>query len=850
MSSLHKLRRNEVHRRAVETIDALFGRLSIDEDPLFGLKVTNWGESRIDNCVKYDLQGRARLVTVQKNNWVVLVYVGDHDDCDKWLDKNRGLTFSFHQEEGFRTTFVTSNATTSVIEADFPASGLGDLFARLPDDIYDELTAGIPNSRRRTIEKLDAAVSDSELKAAIGVIVDEEQRKALFDVFVLLRQHRIEAAIERAALYLKRTQPLVDVSAVELEAAPDNDHVRKVPADSMSFAEMVKTLTAASSYKDWMTFLHPEQEKVVLEDHDGPAKLLGVSGSGKTCVVVRRAVRLAETYEDDEVLILTLNPALAALIDTLVTDCTPVHVRPRIKTRTMFDVCKSLLLQFEPSQRNTLDPVTWRGREHIDEIWQEYYRCELNNYDARVFQPVHDSLLIRGWNPERYLREEVDWLRSALWPFDRDEYLDTQKTKRKGRALPLAESFRRAVLAGAEGWDQKMRDIGAIDLLGLVERLSKHMGRIRPQYRCVILDEGQDFGTTELSIVRRLVAKGPNDLFIAGDAAQAVSTKHQSLTAADIDVPRERARRLSLNYRNSVDVLQAAYAILKNNLSEEMLDREDFQILDPELSSFRGNVPLILAGDDVEDELAWAIQHLKNESGREGEEWRGCIAVCGFSLHELQQYGRTVNLPVLDGTVQLNDGPIFLSDLEQTKGFEFNAMCIVNCSDGTLPDSAAPVDEQHRDLARFYVAMTRARTDLILSWSGTAPSPFLKNAEEHFYPSAWNDLVVGDKPKSVPKLKRLESLREEGIHLKDIGKMTGEEFLFTPHALGLSAELIARIRELIDGRGLRRGNTSIKWSRMRQAMNQAHRDPRTRAIWGPEVHSQLLRLGERVGLIE
>ena len=40
-------------------------------------------------------------------------------------------------------------------------------------------------------------------------------------------------------------------------------------------------------------FLHPEQEKVVQADYPGVTQLSGVSGSGKTCVAVRRALRFA-----------------------------------------------------------------------------------------------------------------------------------------------------------------------------------------------------------------------------------------------------------------------------------------------------------------------------------------------------------------------------------------------------------------------------------------------------------------------------------------------------------------------------------------------------------------------------
>jgi hypothetical protein len=55
-------------------------------------QTTDHGESRIRNCVKYDLGNGFRLVTVHYGEIVVLLSIGDHAESDRWLDKNAGLT--------------------------------------------------------------------------------------------------------------------------------------------------------------------------------------------------------------------------------------------------------------------------------------------------------------------------------------------------------------------------------------------------------------------------------------------------------------------------------------------------------------------------------------------------------------------------------------------------------------------------------------------------------------------------------------------------------------------------------------------------------------------------------------
>lgn len=51
------------------------------------------GEARIKNCKKVDLGGGYRLVCIKKDGLLALMYVGTHDDCFRWIDRNKGLRY-------------------------------------------------------------------------------------------------------------------------------------------------------------------------------------------------------------------------------------------------------------------------------------------------------------------------------------------------------------------------------------------------------------------------------------------------------------------------------------------------------------------------------------------------------------------------------------------------------------------------------------------------------------------------------------------------------------------------------------------------------------------------------------
>jgi len=112
---------------------------------------------------------------------------------------------------------------------------------------------------------------------------------------------------------------------------------------------------------------------------------------------------------------------------------------------------------FEPENKLYYEDVTWKLGEHVDEIFREYYRCWSNNHDAEVLLPLHKSLTARGVSGETYIRQELDWIRSAVPALRRNEYLSLE---RKSRKFPISADRRRDLLKGLDGWEAKMRAVG------------------------------------------------------------------------------------------------------------------------------------------------------------------------------------------------------------------------------------------------------------------------------------------------------------------------------------------------------------------------------------------------------
>ncbi|WP_300669962.1 hypothetical protein [Desulfoluna sp.] len=54
-------------------------------------KLSNRGESRIQNAVKFDIGKGYRMLGVKEETHLYLLFVGPHDACSVWIENNRNL---------------------------------------------------------------------------------------------------------------------------------------------------------------------------------------------------------------------------------------------------------------------------------------------------------------------------------------------------------------------------------------------------------------------------------------------------------------------------------------------------------------------------------------------------------------------------------------------------------------------------------------------------------------------------------------------------------------------------------------------------------------------------------------
>ncbi|MGO9378122.1 MAG: hypothetical protein ACLPN1_16095 [Dissulfurispiraceae bacterium] len=112
-------------------------------------RVTRKGERRISNCKKIVLGCGYRLVCMQKDSHLVLLYVGPHDDCFRWIEHNKGLDYETEDLTRAIKVLCDSDATANHLPEDvleerkFAEAYEADLMSRIDDDVLYMVFSGL-----------------------------------------------------------------------------------------------------------------------------------------------------------------------------------------------------------------------------------------------------------------------------------------------------------------------------------------------------------------------------------------------------------------------------------------------------------------------------------------------------------------------------------------------------------------------------------------------------------------------------------------------------------------------------------------------------------------------------------
>jgi hypothetical protein len=535
------------------------------------------------------------------------------------------------------------------------------------------------------------------------------------------RGTRLTAAqIARVRTELDHLFPPMTTGPINVVATPDTSLPEPVlPADIQAssipdFSELDSLSTQQiqdalmegirkAPIEEWMAFLDPTQARLVRRNFNGPSRIRGAAGTGKTVVALHRAAYLARTMEGRVLVttyVRTLPRVMAAMMQRLAPD-----VVDRIDFRSVHQLARDVLVQ--------------RGRPVLiddkaaDRIFKDLWEREGKSGPLGKIDPA-----------PAYWQEEIAHVLKGRGLSRFEQYADLPRT---GRRRPLSREMRAEVWGLYVAYEQLISNRGILDWEDVVlEAESSLIETPLRGYAAVVVDEAQDLSCAMIRMLHSVVGDEPDGFNLVGDGQQTIYPGGYTLGEAGVSIS-GRGVVLSRNYRNTVEIAAFASVLMAD---DQVVDIEGGPARsEPAEIVRRGPRPVytVFPSRSVHDKsLVERVRRAVEESdGTTGLGDIGVLALYSWHAREAAEALEAAGIPTI--ALDKYDGKpvdaVKVGTIKRAKGLEFKEVLVVRTpphlvESGLNPDPDEAALER-RDLQRreLYVAMTRARDGL---WVGVA----------------------------------------------------------------------------------------------------------------------------------
>lgn len=641
--------------------------------------------------VRIDQKYRAVVLHPDQGDVYLLAWVDNHDEAMAWA-ANR--TFDINPVTG---ALQVVNVTE--VEQAIPSEqgnkkrqpGLLELFA---DDLL--LSFAVPAVLLPAVR----AVRTPDELLALNKHLPAEAAEALMWLAEGMPPEEVRSAVATAP----QKEP---VDTTDLAAALEHPDSRRRFVTVQSDKSLAAMLDAPLA--KWRVFLHPSQEKLASKNFNGPARVLGGAGTGKTVVAMHRARHLASTLNTaptDRILFTTYTSNLAQNVEEMLSTLCPECMN-RIEVVHLH----AWAMRFMKDQGHRFDIAFG---DDLDNCWEQaYLEADDGEFDVG------------------FLRQELEQVIQANGIETQAEYLQVPRT---GRGRTLTRPQRGRVWKVFEHYLKVLEQRGQQEWLQAIRATRRFLEQNKPllPYRAVVVDEAQDFHAEEWKLIRALVPGGANDLFLVGDAHQRIYGRKISLARCGIQI-QGRSSKLRINYRTTEEIRAWATAMLRG-MDVDDLDggKDDYAGYKALLS---GPKPEVHHFPTREKEQAFLGERLKELVKEHRPEDICLVARTTKQVKEdYQAMLKRLSVPhmLLEKNKEAAGGGVRLATMHRVKGLEYPVMILAGVNTRTVPlyvasvegDPTSKAEHEDRERSILFVAATRARDRMIVTSWGTA-SPFL-----------------------------------------------------------------------------------------------------------------------------
>lgn len=629
------------------------------------------------HSIRIDQDYRGIILKQKDNGAYIFLWIDKHDDAYDWASRHK---FGVNKHTGSIQVIPT-------IEESVDTPKASKEFVKREDsrpDIFKPFTDNDLKQIGATSELIPIIRNIKELDA----IEDYERRfpSQVYDALYMLAlgEPYDEVLSELGIKQEEEFDPEDFKTALELET--NQQHFLAITDDEALTAILNEPLAK------WRVFLHPSQRRLVQASFNGPARVLGGAGTGKTVVAMHRAKHLASDCQNNEKVFFT------TFTKSLILD-----IKNNLQKFCNYDQIQSIDIE-------NLDK--WCHRYLRDQGYDQTLVFDGDLKAKELWGKALEALDSAEYTSE-FLKEEWDRVVQYNDINDLQDYLRVPRLGRKGRLSrmqrnaiwPVFNEYK-TLLKEAKLWEQA-------DIYRAARHILEQDGSNRP-YKHVIVDEIQDFHPEAFKLLNAMSPQDDqcrqNGLFMVGDGHQNIYGHTIVLSKLGINI-RGRGKRLRLNYRTPEKTRRWASKVLSGEPISDLDGGEDNN--KGYRSILKGPSPKIEIVPNFDSEIDliynW-IRELKNHNPSK------IICICLHTNKLRETYTSAINAKGLKThqiTSKIGDiedpEPVRIITAYRIKGLEFDDVCLAGSSS---------VNWKQNDLKSkclVHVAATRTKNSLMIS---------------------------------------------------------------------------------------------------------------------------------------
>ncbi len=482
-----------------------------------------------------------------------------------------------------------------------------------------------------------------------------------------------------------------------------------------------------STFDFFLSKYNEEQKKAIISAENNILCIAG-AGSGKTTVLTKRIqfLKKFKSISERKILAITFTRKAKEEMEHRLNE---LEIND-VKVETFNSFCEGILRKHSHLVYDDKEVRVAKYRDKIEVVnnsmkslgisFENFYDDYFNKRQLK--EKSRDELFFIFVNDVFTVIDYFKNLELDIKPFYEKERNSTKK-----RIAKIVHDVAKKAFSKLK--EKNLRDFSD-QIIDTLELFRKNKNVI-PEYEHILVDEYQDVNLVQYELLKILKSK---NMFVVGDPRQAIYGWRGSDVNFILNFPKDFKDTLVVslkkNYRSLKQIVEFA------NLSVKSVGLSDLESFDE--SKEKVNNIFLVEQDNELLERRFVLEAIKNSSNPRNE-----IFVLARTNRILENYADFFGQNGVSYTIkseeeytrgkvkgEVGEGEVILATVHSIKGMEAKEVYLVSCNSLSFPNKVQDnfvlslmkegddYDKEAEELRLFYVAITRAKEKLVITYTG------------------------------------------------------------------------------------------------------------------------------------